>query len=214
MDTLTLLFSSRVKAELFRILFGTDGVELHVREIARRSKLNDATVRQEIRRLTEMSLVASRRDGNRVYVRANKNNPLYSDLHGLVQKTSGMNEVLKAALGTQDIRVAFVFGSLASGKENTESDVDLMLIGDISLRQTVKRLGNVAQQLGRELNPHVLTPKEFASKRKSGDHFVTTVLNAPKLFVIGDAQALESNTRTNSKSTSNRVKKNNNSLLV
>jgi len=191
MDTLTLLFSSRVKAELFRILFGTDGVELHVREIARRSKLNDATVRQEIRRLTEMSLVASRRDGNRVYVSANKNNPLYPDLHGLVQKTSGMSEVLKAALGTQDIRVAFVFGSLASGKENPESDIDLMLIGDISLRQTVKRLGNVAQQLGREINPHVFTSKEFASKRKSGDHFISTVLNAPKLFVIGNEHELE-----------------------
>lgn len=191
MDTLALLFSSRVKAELFRILFQTDGVELHVREIARRSKLNDATVRQEIRRLIELRLLASRRDGNRVYVRANKNNPLYFDLHGLVQKTSGMSEVLKAALGTQGLRVAFIFGSLASGNENPDSDIDLMLIGGISLRETVKRLGNIAQQLGREINPHVLTPKEFASKRKSGDHFVTTVLAAPKLFVIGDQYELE-----------------------
>lgn len=135
MNTLAELLSSRVKAEVFRLLFGTVGGELHVREIERQSGLADATVRQELKRLARLGLVEARRDGNRTYYRANHLHPLYPDIRNLVLKTSGLVDLLRGALVHPGIRVAFVFGSLASGNENAHSDVDLMVIGTISLRQ-------------------------------------------------------------------------------
>ena len=77
MDSLIQLLSSRVKAEIFRLLFATEGRELHVREIGRQSALNDATVRQELKRLTRIGVVRARKDGNRLYYRANNEHPLY-----------------------------------------------------------------------------------------------------------------------------------------
>jgi len=190
MNTLAKLLSSRVKAEVFRLLFGLDAQELHVREIARRAHLNEATVRQELKRLIGLGLVVCRRDGNRTYCRAEKGHPAYADLRGLVLKTSGLLDVLRRALKHPRIRAAFVFGSLAAGTEKAHSDLDLMVIGECGLRELSGLLENVADELGREVNPHVLSREELARRRKARDHFVTTVLAGPKLFVVGDEHEL------------------------
>lgn len=191
MSTLRLLLSSRVKAETFRLLFGLRNEELHVREMARRGRLNDATVRQELKRLANLGLVLVRRDGNRSYYRANGEHPLYPDIRGLVLKTDGLADILRVALGDRGIEQAFVFGSLASGTEKPGSDLDLMVVGSIGFHALSARLRGVAAQLGREINPVVFSTAEFAKRRQSGDHFLATVLKAPKLFLIGDERELE-----------------------
>jgi DNA-binding transcriptional ArsR family regulator len=188
MDALAKLLSSRVKAEVFRLLFAPGQPELHVREIARQAGLNDATVRQELSRLSGLHLVAKRRDGNRAYYRANTAHPLYPDIRSLVLKTSGVVGALRTALEGADARAAFVFGSVASGGENAGSDIDLLVIGPLSLRQVSKRLASA--RLDREINPYVLAPDEFAARLKRRDHFLTSVLGTPRLFVVGDEHEL------------------------
>lgn len=191
MSALAELLSSRVKAEIFRLLFGPGQHELHVREIERQSGLADATVRQELKRLSRLGVVESRQDGNRTYYFANLRHPLYPDIRNLVLKTDGLVAGLREALTSSGIQVAFVFGSLAAGTENAESDIDLMIIGSVTLRQLSKLLSRVAPQVGREINPHVFTPEEFKRRQKARDHFLRNVLAAPKLFVIGGDDELE-----------------------
>lgn len=185
MNTLAEILSSGVKAEIFRLLFGPAGRELHVREIARQSGFADATVRQELRRLARLGLVTGRADGNRLCYRANPAHPLHPDLRNLVLKTSGLVEVLREALQDPGITAAFVFGSVASQQDRPESDVDLMVIGRVGLRRLATLLSGVSTRLGREINPHCLTVEEFARRRAARDHFLTRVLAAPKLFVHG-----------------------------
>jgi len=132
MNSLADLLSSRVKAEIFRLLFGGAESELHVREIERRSGLADATVRQELKRLTRLGGVEPRRDGNRTYYHANAEHPLYPDIRNMVLKTSGLVDVMRDALSHPGIRLAFVFGSMASSNGKAGSDVDLMVIGTTS----------------------------------------------------------------------------------
>ena len=190
MNTLAKLLSSRVKAEIFRLLFGITPRELHIREIERQSGLADATVRQELRRLSGLGIVEARQDGNRVYYRANTRHPLYPDIRNLVLKTDGLVEVLHTALGSSDIQLAFIFGSIAAGTEAAESDVDLMVIGTISLRQLSKLLSGLATRIGREINPHIFTVEEFAQRKKVHDHFLSAVLGATKIFVRGNEDEL------------------------
>lgn len=190
MNTLTELLSSRVKSEIFRLLFGPGGLELHVRDISRRAGLADGTVRQELKRLTGLGVIEMRRAGNRTYYRANRAHPLHPDIRNLVLKTSGLVDVLRAPLSHTGIRLAFVFGSLASGRETAQSDVDLMVVGTIGLRQLGKLLSGVDSDLGREVNPHIMTSGEFAQRRSTGDHFITTVLGGSRLWVIGDEDEL------------------------
>jgi DNA-binding transcriptional ArsR family regulator len=185
------LLSSRGRAEIFRLLFGPTRGELHVRELERRTGLSDATVRQELKKLSRLGVVEARRDGNRTCYRANDVHPLYPDIRNLVLKTSGLTDVLREALdGAGDVELAFVFGSIASNTAKAHSDIDLMVIGTIGLRQLSKRLSGLEAKLGREVNPHVLTPEEFARRAGERDHFITAVLKGPRLFVVGGEDEL------------------------
>ena len=97
--------------------------------------MSDATVRQELKKLTRLGVVEARRDGNRTYYRASDAHPLYPDICNLMLKTSGLTDVLRAALGgAADIELAVVFGSVASAGAKAHSDIDLMVIGTIGLR--------------------------------------------------------------------------------
>jgi DNA-binding transcriptional ArsR family regulator len=191
MNLLAELLSSQGRAEIFRLLFGPGSCELHLRELERQTGLSDATLRQELKKLTRLGLIEARQDGNRTYYHARTEHPLYPDIRNLVLKTSGLADMLREALGEAGIRVAFVFGSIASGREKAESDVDLMVIGAITLRQLSRRLSGIAVKLGREVNPHVLTPEEFARRVRERDHFITSVLETPRLFVTGSEDELE-----------------------
>jgi len=191
MSILQKILSSKVRAEIFRLLFTTRDAELHVRELARRSKLNESSLRQELAKLKGLDLVVSRRDGNRVYYRANQDHPVFSDIRGLVLKTTGLIEVIRKALKSADITVAFVFGSVAAGSEAAHSDVDLMVIGNIGLRKLSSCLSEVSSQVAREINSHVMMEAEYRNRLKSKDHFVTRVLSGPKLYVRGNANDIE-----------------------
>ena len=191
MNRLAELLSSRARAEIFRLLLSGTGEELHVREIERRSGLNDSTLRQELRKLVRLDLVQSRRDSNRVYYRAKTENPLYPEIRNLVLKTSCLSDVLKSALTDKRIRVAFVFGSIARGEEKAGSDVDLMVIGQLGLRDLSRLLSGIEEKIGREVNPHVLREEEFRKRIRAKEHCVSSVMETPKIFIMGSQRELE-----------------------
>ncbi len=192
MNILAELLSSGARAEIFRLLFGSVGRELHMREIERQSGYADATVRQELRRLLRLGLIVSRQDGNRVCYRACEAHPIYPEIRSLVRKTSGLVESLSEALRIPEIRIAFIFGSVAAGSERAESDIDLLVIGDTTLRQVGKRLSDISREVGREINPHVFTIEEFRKRKSGDDHFVSAVLKGPRLFLRGGEDELDS----------------------
>ena len=185
MNALSQMLSSRVRAELFRLMFGVRQDELHVRELARQSGLNESTIRQELRKLKRLDLVIDRRDGNRIYYRSNQEHPLYADIHRIVLKTVGLADILRSRLHRKDIDLAFIFGSIAESTENAHSDVDLMVIGNIGLRKLTSSLSGAAEQIGREMNPHVMTVEEYRKRLDDNDHFVTNVISGEKLFIVG-----------------------------
>ena len=190
MTSLTDIVSSRVKAELLRLLFGLNQAELHLRELVRQSGLSLGTVQQELRRLTRVGVVTARKDGNRVYYRANPDHPVHRDLCSLVLKTDGLAGVLQTAIKVPDVDVAFVFGSIARGDTGANSDVDLLVIGSLGLRKLTSLLSGASDRIGREINPHVMAPEEFAKRKTERDRFVSSVLAAPKLFLKGTEREL------------------------
>jgi uncharacterized protein len=191
MNLLAKLVCSRVRAEIFRLLFGLRGGEMHLRELQRQSGLSIGTVRQDVEKLAKLGIVTARRDGNRLYYAANEKHPLGPDIRQLVLKTVGLADALRAALNADGIRCAFVFGSVANGTAGAESDIDLMLIGSIGLRKLSGLLSGLGERLGREINAHALTPVEFARRRRGKDHFVSSIMGADKIFVVGTSDELE-----------------------
>lgn len=186
MSILAELFSSKSRADLFRIFFGLNSGEFHLREIERQSNVTIGAVRQEAENLFKLELLEKRLDGNRTYYRANTNHPLYKILRELVIKTAGAGDVLKIAFAESKVDFVFIFGSTVNGTQRAESDVDLFVIGEIGLRELSKVLKKPIAEIGRDINPHVMTIKEFTKRKNEKEHFVKSVLAEPILMIIGN----------------------------
>lgn len=161
-------------------------------ELARRMGVPSSSLQRELRDLTAAGILKTHRQGRMTYYRANAGSPLFSDLRGLLRKTAGLAEVLADALEplASKLTVTFVYGSMASGRERSDSDVDLMVIGAISPADLAVSLRRARDLLGRDINPTTYTPAEFSEKRTAKDPFVTRVLSQPKLFILGDENEL------------------------
>jgi DNA-binding transcriptional ArsR family regulator len=165
----------------------------YVSELARRMGVPPSSLQRELRDLTAAGILKSHRQGRMVYFQANTDSPIFSELRGLLLKTAGLVDVLADALQplAAKLRVVFVYGSIASGSEQSDSDIDLMVVGTVSPADLAVPLRHARELLGREINPTVYMPAEFDKKRKTKDHFLTRVLDKPRLFVLGSSDELD-----------------------
>ena len=164
--------------------------ELYLRELAARARVSLSSAQSELRRLTSAGLLHRTRRGRQTFYRANTRAPLFPELRSILLKTVGLAGVLRDALSRLDIELAFVYGSLAAGEERETSDVDLLVVGSARPRQVSDLLGPCETQVGRQINPVVLTTREFRRRLKAKDPFLSDLIGGPKLFVIADEDEL------------------------
>lgn len=164
---------------------------MHGREIARRTGLPAGSAARELNRLATVGLLVREKSGNQQLYRANRKSPVFAEVAGILRKTSGLVDVLKGALApaTGKLRVAFVYGSMASGRAVAASDVDVMLIGKLGFGEASRLLGPAEKLLGREVNPTVFSIAEF-KRRAVTEAFLHDVLSKPRIFVIGSDDEL------------------------
>lgn len=190
MNALTDLFP-KAKAEIFRLLFAQGTPEIYLRDLARMAELSPATLQKELTALAAKELVLSRRDGNRLYYRANPAHPLYPELHGMALKTTGITTTLAQALAAvPGIDVALIFGSIAAGTAHMQSDIDVLILGHIGLRALTPVLRQASETLGREINPLCFTPEEWQEKLHKGDALALRISAEPKLMLKGSYSTL------------------------
>lgn len=165
----------------------------YLSDLAGHLSLTPSSLQRELASLTEAQLLESRKDGNRVYYKANVSSPGISELQSLLIKTIGVADLLKstlkAHLGAVDF--AFIYGSLARGEAVATSDVDLMLIGDIKLSIIAGALKKAEKSLGREVNATIYSSREFVRKINEGDSFLKTVMGDKKILLKGKESELE-----------------------
>jgi predicted nucleotidyltransferase len=167
--------------------------EEHLQEsLIRLAGLGRGTVQRELEFLARAGVVRRTVRGRQVYFQANPESPIYAELRGLVMKTAGAGDALRAALAPLSgrIRVAFIYGSVAKGAERRGSDVDVMVIGDVSFAEASEALARAQKAIGREINPSVYAPADFRAKLAAKHHYLRSVLNGEKIFLIGDGREL------------------------
>ncbi len=186
-----LLFGDTRRA-ILALLYGHAEEQFYLRDLVRRTETGLGAAQRELKQLTEAGLVLRVRRGNQVYYQANSSNPIFPELKGILTKTAGIRDVIEQALKpvADRVRVAFIFGSVAKGAEKASSDIDILVIGEVGFAEVVSSLNMVETKLGREINPTVYPPSEYAAKLKQKYHFLSTVLRQKKIFVIGDEHEL------------------------
>ncbi len=175
------------------LLFGQPDRSFYANEVIALTRAGSGAVQRELARLAQSELVTVRVSGKQKHYQANPASPIFDELCGIVRKTVGLGEPLRAALAplTGRIRAAFVFGSVAKQEDTAGSDIDLFLVSeDVGYAEVFGALEALSRQLGRSVNPTIFTTEELARRVAGGESFVRRVLDQPKIWLIGGEDAL------------------------
>jgi len=185
------LFSSRVRVEILSVFLMNPKRELYVREVERLTGEDYKNVSMELRNLEEIGLLSSRNEGNLKYFSLNKGFVIYEELKSIFMKTKGAVGILREAVSTKrHIDYAFIYGSFATGEERTESDIDVMVIGGISLEEVLALIRGPEEKLSREINVSLYDLQEMRKRVKDRDSFIMEVLEGSKIMLVGDEDEL------------------------
>jgi predicted nucleotidyltransferase len=193
-DSLSAALFGKTRRAVLSLLYSHADEAFYLRQLARAAGVGLGAVQREVKRLSEAGILQRTGRGQLVYYQANPQRPLFAELRSLVVKTSGVGDVLRSALTplSSRVRVAFIYGSVARGAERRDSDVDVMVVGDVTFGEVVSALRPAQETLGREINPTVYPPGEFRSKLRANHHFLKSVVRGTRLFLIGDECELAS----------------------
>jgi predicted nucleotidyltransferase len=186
------LLFGQTRGRVLALLYGMPDQTFFVRQIAREIGTSVGSVQRELETLSEVGLLNRTTVGRQVFYQANSHHPAFADVRSLIAKTSGIFHQLRSALAplASQITFALVYGSIARGDEDAGSDVDLMIVGNVTLDDVLAQLSPVENAVGRPINPTVYSPKEFKTRIKDGNHFLTSVLHGKKILLIGDEDEL------------------------
>lgn len=165
----------------------------YLSELADRLRTTPSSLQRELSSLVASGILAHRREGTRVYFKAETRSPVFRELRQLFEKTAGLIPIVTQILDPfgDKIQCAFVYGSVARNREHAASDVDLMVVGQAGLADLSPVLRKAELRLGRDVNATVYSPEEFREKVRSHNHFLTTVLKGRKHFVRGGQSDLD-----------------------
>lgn len=184
---------TQTQQRVMGLLFGQPRKSFYAKEIIRLARVGSGAVQRELDRLFRSGLITIREIGNQKHYQANAESPIFEELRAITEKSFGLAQPLRAALGalTKQIKLAFVYGSIAKRRDTTRSDVDLMIVADkLSHGDLVRALEKPALVIGRPINPTTFSTAEFLQRRKRSDSFVSRVLSQPKIWIIGDEHEL------------------------
>jgi predicted nucleotidyltransferase len=189
---LTEVLFSTYRRQILSLLLLHPEESFYVREIARLTGVPAGSLHRELKLLSGAGLLTRAPAGNQVRYQVDRSCPILEELSGIFRKTVGLADVLREALApiVNEITLAFIFGSVAEGKEREASDVDIMIIGRASFASVVEALDGTQEQLRRDVNPVVMTRLQFQTKRQEKDRFVSRIIGEPKLRLIGDLDEL------------------------
>ncbi|MGH8673841.1 MAG: nucleotidyltransferase domain-containing protein [Burkholderiales bacterium] len=183
----TTLFGKTRRA-VFAKLFLDPQREFRLRELARLTGISSGTVQHELRQLVAAGLLRRTEREGLVTYRANSDSPIFAEVRAIVEKTSGIEDLVRQALkpASQKIRLAFIYGSIAKGANRARSDLDLLVVGAVSFGELVSLLQSAEEKVGREISPRLFSEKEFRRRLKHRDRFLTSIVQGPKMVLMGD----------------------------
>jgi uncharacterized protein len=185
------LFSSRVRAKVLASFFLQPGEKHNAWELSLRLKENYSAVWKELVRLERLGILTSEQRGNSKEYQENKSCPIAPELRSIILKTEGAGLVIKRMLQEMGgAKEAYIYGSYASGEADADSDLDLMIIGEINLDQLAPLIAQLEKELNRPINYVIYSEGEWNEKAATNDPFWLNVTRAPKIMLIGGDHAV------------------------
>jgi len=167
---LNTLVTSKTRIKLILKFFLNPSSRAYLRGLSEEFGESSNAVRLELNRFEEAGLLESAATGNKKYYRANLKHPLYADIHSIIRKTIGIDQIVEqvvAKLG--DVEEAYITGDFARGKDG--KTVDILLIGtDIHKDFLLKLIDKAESLINRKIRYLILTPAEAIPHLGNGNN--------------------------------------------
>lgn len=179
------LFGSVDRFRALRTLFAEPERGFGQRELAKEAGLDPGNLSRLLKRWTGAGIVRRvQNEGLPRYYAAK--DPSLAPLVALMRQDSLPARTLRDFLARVDgIDSAVIFGSIARGQENVDSDIDLLVLGRVSELKLNTLLKPVGRQLGRAIHASVSTVEDFTAQMRAGEGFAMEVWRSPKINLIG-----------------------------
>ena len=185
------LFTSKTRVRILELLLINSDKEFHLREIARRTKTTPIYVSKELVNLKKIGLVSAKRKANLILFNCNKNSPIFSEIKNIFIKTESFGSVIGNVLEDQNIKYALIYGSFARGEEKENSDIDLLIIGEIGETYLIRIIRELEKKLNREINYIIWSEKELLTKAEKKHSLLLDIVYKPVIMLKGDFNEFE-----------------------
>jgi len=186
-DMIHRLFGSKTRVALLSKLMMNSDRSFYIRELSKNLRIPYSVLYKEEKNLVSLGILNEEKKGKVTLVSVNKRLPYFSQLKGLIMRTSGLGNLVRSSLsGLKGTRYALIYGSFASGEESNSSDIDVLIIGDVREEKVLKAISRVEEKTGREVNYLLWNDQEFREKIESKHHLVTDIAGNPIIMLIGE----------------------------
>jgi len=191
-NKLSEILFGKTRQAVLSLLYGHADESFYLRQILRVAGGGMGALQRQVNSLVDAGIILRIRKGKQIYYQANSHCPVFNELKSIVTKT-GIGDILKTALAplAQRIQFAFIYGSIAHGTEKESSDIDVLVVGNVTFSEIVAALSPTQQTIGREVNPTVYPLDEFRVKLTKKNHFIKSVIADDKVYLIGDDDELK-----------------------
>ena len=175
------LTRSKLRTDLLALFFLNPEASYYLRELERRLKVSPGALARELKNLSAEGILQKEPRGREIFYQINRGHPLSKELKGIIEKTSGIPTALSRGLHElKNIREAYLYGSVVTGKMEAGSDIDLLLVGkETDLLR--KLLDDLQRKFGRMINAVTYAPAEFDKKRRDKSEFLYMLMKSPLL---------------------------------
>jgi len=178
---------SKTRKAILQLYFSHPEKKYYLRQLEKILYFPVQNIRRELINLEKNGMFKREKSGNQVYYFINRESPVYSDIRNIISKTIGIENQLRESLsGVSGIKKAFIFGSFADGTQDSLSDIDIMIVGDVNEDDLIERISKLENKIEREINYHIYGEEEFGERRKEENSFISKILLKPMVFLIGD----------------------------
>ncbi|HEX9846111.1 MAG TPA: nucleotidyltransferase domain-containing protein [Candidatus Nitrosotenuis sp.] len=183
---LEIIFRTKSQILALKLLFLNTSKEFHLNEIARRTGLTPPAVSKELAKLVRAGLVKRRNQGNLSFYKINEAGIIFGEMKRIFLKYEIFSEILSRELAKEKIKYALIYGSFAKGTEKEGSDIDLLVVGDVSEDYLLRVIPRIERNTGREINFILWTEKEFGDKVQKKIPLIREILETPIIMIVGD----------------------------
>jgi len=154
------LISSKTRIKILLKFFLNSNNASYLRGLEQEFQDSTNAIRLELNRLEGAGFIQSEQDGNKKMFRANKNHPLFQEIHNILRKHIGLDHIIEHVIKRLGrVKAVYLTGTFARGIDGPI--IDLILVGNVDKEYLVRLIDKAEGLVGRKIRYVLYAPNEW-----------------------------------------------------